>query len=113
MLLSYLFSKTKLPSAELKWRRIARGVNAALHLHRNVGAEQHGSVGVHQRHGQTAERRAHAPHAERIGAEQNEHAAGAERRAALLIRPNDEHKACHRAVEHGKRLRGPQAQKRA
>lgn len=38
---------------------------------------------------------------------------GAERRATLLIRPNDERKACHRAAERGKRLRRPQAQKRA
>lgn len=38
---------------------------------------------------------------------------GAERRAALLIRPNDERKACHRAAERGKRLHRPQAQKRA
>jgi len=38
---------------------------------------------------------------------------GAERRAALLIRPNDERKACHKAAERGKHLRRPQAQKRA
>lgn len=50
-------------------------------------------------------------HIQRIRADGEQR--GAERRAALLLRPNDERKACHRAAEHGKRLRRPQAQKRA
>lgn len=84
-----------------------------LHCHERLegGIYERAIKEIPKRNGQPAEHRAHAPHAERIGTEQNEYADGAERRAALFIRPNDERKACHRAAERGKRLRRPQAQK--
>ena len=68
------------------------GVGRATFRTRNVTLRETPSHGEGLRW-QPAEHRAHAPHAERIGAEQNEHADGGERRAALLIRPNDKRKA--------------------